>query len=93
MWFPLFVWGVACAVRGGWRSFRSGAAPLEWGLILYVAAVLAIVVFMIPLNWDRYYLPLQSCAALVVPYGLASALDYVRSRLVLKPATNVATNN
>jgi hypothetical protein len=43
-----------------------------------MSASLAIVIFMIPLNWDRYYLPLQAPATLLAMIGVESAARWVR---------------
>jgi hypothetical protein len=87
IWFPLAIWGLICTIRDGWRAFRDGGPPIAWGLAAYAVLAGAVVVLLIPLNWDRYYLPLQPCAALLVPYGLLASLKSIGSRLVLKPDT------
>jgi hypothetical protein len=80
VWMPVVLWGLLLSLMDGWRSWRAGHAPIVWLLLLYVAATLAIVVFMIPLNWDRYYLPIQAPAALLVAYGLTRVWSGVSSR-------------
>ncbi|MBI3463655.1 MAG: hypothetical protein HY000_11445 [Planctomycetes bacterium] len=86
VWLPLCVLGLAWAVRDGWLQFQSGRIPQPWALVWYTAVIAAVVVLLIPLNWDRYYLPLQACSALLVPYGIAATLNWMGSRLVLRPA-------
>ena len=82
VWMPLVLWGFLLTLTDGWRQWREGYAPLAWCLLLYVAATMAIVVFMIPLNWDRYYLPIQAPAALLVSYGITRIWGRVPSRTV-----------
>jgi hypothetical protein len=91
IWFPLFLWGVLWAIGDGWRAVRNGGPPAAWCLVVYAALVLAVVVLLIPLNWDRYYLPLQPCTAVLVPYGVLATLKWISSRLVLKPDVQFAS--
>jgi hypothetical protein len=72
IWLPLVSWGILFSCWHGWQAMLHGEPPLVWGLLLYMAASVAIVTFMIPLNWDRYYLPLQAPASLLVAIGVAS---------------------
>jgi 4-amino-4-deoxy-L-arabinose transferase-like glycosyltransferase len=74
VWLPLVSWGILLALCQGWQVLRAGRPPLAWGLLLYLAASMAIVMFMIPLNWDRYYLPLQAPAILLATIGVVSAV-------------------
>jgi hypothetical protein len=71
VWLPLVVWGLLLCLVDGWRSWLAAQAPVTWWALLYVAATWAFAAFMIPLNWDRYYLPIQAPAALLVAYGIA----------------------
>jgi 4-amino-4-deoxy-L-arabinose transferase-like glycosyltransferase len=75
VWLPVVCCGFLIAVRHGWQTLRVGRPPLAWALILYMAVCLAIVVFMIPLNWDRYYLPLQAPAVLLAAVGVAAIVQ------------------
>jgi 4-amino-4-deoxy-L-arabinose transferase-like glycosyltransferase len=86
IWLPLVLLGVAWSARAGWSRYRAGGPPHPWVMLLYTVAVVAVVVLLIPLNWDRYYLPMQPCAALLVPCGIAATLRWVGGRLVLQPA-------
>lgn len=72
VWMPFVLWGVLLSLMDGWRSWRAGHTPLAWCLLLYVAATMSFVAFMIPLNWDRYYLPVQAPAALLAAFGVVA---------------------
>jgi hypothetical protein len=85
VWSALCAWGLFWAVRKGWADVRSGRAPDAWGLVVYAAAGFAVVALLIPLNWDRYFLPLQAASALLVPYGVLSWVAWIRDRLILRP--------
>ncbi len=86
VWLPLFLWGVWWSGRVGWQEFRAGRPPLAWCLLLYTTAALATIA-LIPLNWNRYYLPIQPAASLVVPFGILCSFGSIAARLTLKPAT------
>ncbi len=91
IWFPLAAWGLVWTIRDGRQAFRDRRPPIAWALAVYAALAVAVVVLLIPLNWDRYYLPLQPCAALLVPYGVLATLKSIGARLVLKPDTQFTT--
>jgi 4-amino-4-deoxy-L-arabinose transferase-like glycosyltransferase len=74
VWLPFVGLGTVLALATGWRDFRRGTAPLPWAVVLYLVSSMAIVVGMIPLNWDRYYLPLQAPAALLASMGVAATI-------------------
>lgn len=85
VWLPLCALGFCRALRTGWTSLRSGRAPSAWAIVAYTAAVLALVIGFIPLNWDRYYLPIQPCAAVLAANALVGAVVWGWSQLVLAP--------
>ena len=80
LWFPLVLGGMVLCVQIGWVQFRSGAAPVAWSVLVYFFVVLCMVVGMIPLNWDRYYLPIQAPAALLVALLAARIKEWVGRR-------------
>jgi Dolichyl-phosphate-mannose-protein mannosyltransferase len=84
LWLPLVAWGLVLTTCAGWHALRAGRPPVAWALVLYMAVSLAIVVFMIPLNWDRYYLPLQAPAAALAAIAIAATVKRVLLRELVK---------
>jgi hypothetical protein len=80
VWLPLVSWGLIVCCRLGWKSWRAGHAPLGWFAVLYLAMSVAVVVMMIPLNWDRYYLPLQAPAAVLASVGMVATIERLAVR-------------
>jgi 4-amino-4-deoxy-L-arabinose transferase-like glycosyltransferase len=80
IWLPLVVWGLVLSAYTGWQAIRSNRPPLVWALILYTILSLAIVVLLIPLNWDRYYLPLQAPASALVAIAVIATVQRTMKR-------------
>ncbi len=80
IWFPLCLLGFGWTLADGWQAVRTDRMPQAWGLAMYATVTIGLMVLiMLPLNWDRYYLPMQACSAVLVPYGIVSSLNRLRS--------------
>jgi hypothetical protein len=83
VWLPLVGLGLLLCVRQGLAAMRAGRPPLAWAIALYMAATQAIVILLIPLNWDRYYLPIQAPAAALVALGIAAISQRIMRRAAM----------
>ena len=85
LWGLLVIAGLAtCWYRAiGELSARSPDVHLL--VAIYATAILLVSAFLIPLRWDRYYLPLQSVAVLLAPHAPAACL-----RVWVSPSRNTA---
>jgi NPCBM/NEW2 domain-containing protein/dolichyl-phosphate-mannose-protein mannosyltransferase len=91
--------GAAWAAGHGRRQVRAGEPPTAWAVLAAALVSLVTVTAMIPLDWDRYFLPIQSgsvllaaCAAAAVGVRLASATRVAMRRsaaLVLATTTTI----
>lgn len=56
---------------------RISAAAI---IIIWVGTVYAAMAIMIPLDWERYYLPLIPCTVMIIAFGLTGSLDVCREK-------------
>jgi len=85
IWLPVCLFGAWHAFKVGWDHLKGGLSPDAWILLVYAGIVTATVVLLIPLNWDRYYLPIQPAACLLGGYAVLGALKWLGRRLILPP--------
>jgi hypothetical protein len=79
LWVPCVFAGAGWALVWGRRQLAAGQPPTAWALLLAAAIVLAVVTAYLPLAWDRYFLPLQSGAALLAAGAIVAAADQVKA--------------
>ncbi|MGC8643459.1 MAG: ArnT family glycosyltransferase [Isosphaeraceae bacterium] len=86
VWLPLVAAGLVWSIVLGTRQRAAGQPPTGWALAIWACLTLAVVVGYLPMAWDRYELPIQSPAALLVALPLASIGRALGNRLT-RPAT------
>jgi hypothetical protein len=64
--------GVAWAVVRGCRQLRAGEPPTAWAVLGAALVSLVTVTAMIPVDWDRYFLPMQSGPVLLAACAAAA---------------------
>lgn len=62
----------------GWRVWQTRPKNAETALWVWGAATLGLTLLVIPLNWQRYFLPLLPLAGLFSALGLAPLAELVR---------------
>lgn len=80
VWGPWILLGAAAAAARGYGQWKVGEPPTAWAVLSCVAVTFATITSLIPMDYDRYYLPLQSGAALLsacASVELAAALRRV----------------
>jgi 4-amino-4-deoxy-L-arabinose transferase-like glycosyltransferase len=75
-WLPLVLASLLWSILRGIRELRSGEPPLDWLVAIWAFLALGMVGSYLPMAWDRYQLPIQAPAALLVALALA---DWTRS--------------
>jgi len=78
LWLPIVLAGGARAVAIGIAPSRSGATPTAWAIPIQAALATVVVTTFIPLAWDRYYLSIQSGAALLAAFAIVGLWDRFR---------------
>ncbi len=73
IWFPWVLAGVGWAWRHGHRQRDNHEPPTAWAVLAQFGTTLVIVTAYLPMAWDRYLLPMQAPASLIVA-GAAAAL-------------------
>jgi 4-amino-4-deoxy-L-arabinose transferase-like glycosyltransferase len=72
---------VGAAARQGYATLRARQLDL---ILLWISVSVVGITLWLPHDWDRYYLPLQPCIALLQAYGIwwcgATCLSFGRER-------------
>lgn len=50
-------------------------------VIIWTAISYSAIILCIPLNWDRYYLPVFPCVSIVIAFGVYTLWEYGKTRL------------
>lgn len=69
------------AMMAGFRRLR-GAKPGKEIAMIWIAAAIASTLFLTPLEWQRYYLPVFPALGLLAALGTASVWRWLRRRTV-----------
>lgn len=85
LWGPLVLVGVLSCFTAGREAVSRGELPAEWVMFVYAGGVIAVLGLTVPLRWDRYFLPLQTVAVVVVPFGVFRVVRWFYLGLVLNP--------
>ena len=68
-WILLII-GSAAAAGGAVKAWRQGQATPLVALLVFFVANYVFILFMIRLNWPRYYLPTAVAAKLLIAFGI-----------------------
>ena len=80
LWLPAVLAGAVWASVKGRQQFREGSPPTYWAVLIYWLVAAGTVTLFIPLAWDRYQLPIQAPACLLVAGGLSGLSRAIRPR-------------
>jgi hypothetical protein len=80
--------GLVATARRNWASFRARQLDLIvlWVIVSYVG-----ITAWLPHPWDRYYLPLQPCNALLQAYGVVWLLERIHTWKQASPLSHAST--
>lgn len=73
VWGPWVLLGAICAGVRGRRQLLAGELPTAWAVLLAAGVAFLTIAAYIPIDWDRYYLPIQSWSALLAACAAAEA--------------------
>jgi 4-amino-4-deoxy-L-arabinose transferase-like glycosyltransferase len=80
LWVPLVFAGLLVSIRLGINKYRAGEPPTAFALVIWAVVAWVVVVFYLPMAWDRYLLPIQSGNSLLVAVAAAAAWDRLAHR-------------
>lgn len=79
LWVALLV-GLANGAGRLWRSYRSGSVSLLSAPLAFFVANYAVILFMLKLNWPRYYLPTLVGAVVLAALGISATIGYLLAK-------------
>lgn len=85
LWGPLVLLGAARSWVIGRRQWSRGEAPTSWAVLAQFLVSAVTVTAFIPMAWDRYYLPIQSGAALLASAAIAGGIGVIFGRFRTEP--------
>lgn len=78
----LFLSGLLLMLISGKNKYKKKKFPEEFVVFIWTILTFACVIAYIPLDWDRYYLPLIPCIAIVQAYAVVGIGRFIGLRLI-----------
>ncbi len=86
VWLPIVLAGFGWCAFGGRLQARDGRAPSLWCVGVHAFLAWVVVITFLPLAWDRYFLSIQPCSAILAA-GVIDATIRFCSRKALGRTT------